>query len=170
MPSFGHVLALFLFKTRSMATLRTVSRNQLALRFRNSIPLRVGALAASSGLAGGLFYLHTGPQIAGQPVWLVAGLLYAAAIGLTAAFIYRFLPKLGPFMELTSISRLLLAGASALVPAVAVVVTTSPVLNATLIVLGAALIRVAGRARERAQAGPGFPSRSSRPAQVPGEA
>lgn len=116
----------------------------------------MAVVVGSAGFAGGVFYWHTGAHIAGQPAWLIAGLLYATSFGLTAALIFRFLPKLGPFMILTSISRLLLASASVVAPAIAVALTTSPVLNATLVVLGAVLIRAVSRASWPARTRAGF--------------
>jgi hypothetical protein len=151
-----------------MSISQTVSNSSPAFRPRDRVPLRICAIAGSAGLAGSLFYRHAGAQIGGQPAWLIAGLLYAAAVGLTAAFIFRFFPKLGPFMELTSISRLLLAIASAVSPKIAVALVTSPALNATMIVLGAVLIRAAARSGWPRRSHTGYRLRTSRPAQSSG--
>lgn len=151
-----------------MADPQTVSISVPADRLQTRVSLRISAIAGSAGLAGSLFYWPLGAHIGGQPAWLIAGLLYATLIGLTATFIYKFLPKLGFFMELTSISRLMLAIATVVSPKIAVALLTSPVLNATMVVLGAILIRAAARARWPALAHSGFQLRSKRPAQFPG--
>lgn len=151
-----------------MAQLQTVSTARLAGRFRNSTPSRILAISGAAGLAGALFYSHTEAIVGGQPVWLMAGLLYTVSIGLTATLIFRFLPKLGHFMELTAVSRLLLASAGFMVPDFAVMLTTAPLLNATMVIGGALLIRSVARAKSQAglHFGPRFLSKQQ--ADVPG--
>ncbi|MEZ5768885.1 MAG: hypothetical protein R3D80_15385 [Paracoccaceae bacterium] len=104
---------------------------------RDSARLRILAITLASGLSGALLYSHTEGQIAGQPVWLITGGLYAAMIGLCAVVIFRFFPRFGPFLGYTSATRLMLATTCALAPEVAATVTGAPLLNATLIVGGA---------------------------------
>lgn len=107
--------------------------------------MRILALAGTAGIAGALFYRAMAGSVAGQPVWLFAALLYAAAIGVTAVLTYRYAPRFGPFMESTAVARLLLAGASVAVPGIAGAMTTSPLLNASLIVGVAALLHTLRR-------------------------
>lgn len=102
--------------------------------------LRILVVAGTAGLAGALLYRGIAGSAAGQPVWLFAGLLYAAAIGFTALLTYRFAPRFAPFMESTAAARLLLAGASIVAPGIAGAMTASPFMNASLIVGGAALL------------------------------
>ncbi|MCB1355722.1 MAG: hypothetical protein KDK53_04210 [Maritimibacter sp.] len=118
-----------------------------AARLRDRDWARATAVALVSGLSGALFYAHTAGHIAGQPPWLVAGLVYAVLIGLTAAVIFRFVPRFGPFLYHTTATRIALASVAALVPDVAHRMTTSPFLNATLIVGGAFLLQALLRAR-----------------------
>ncbi len=118
-----------------------VSRLEPTPRDEKDALLRVGAVAASALLAGALFYRHTDAWVAGQPMWMFAALLYGLAIGLTAAVVFRFAPKLGPFVEYTALSRLVFAGATLPYPALAASMTASPVLNASLVVGGATLLQ-----------------------------
>jgi hypothetical protein len=168
MPHFGHVFAPFPIEEQRMATSETVSYSVTPYRRRNRVPLRISAIAGSAGLAGGLFYWHVGAEIWGQPAWLFASLLYATSIGLTAALIFRFFPNLGPFMELTSVSRLMLASASVVSPKIAIALLASPALNATIVVLGAVLIRATTGALWPAQTQSVLQIRSKQPAQIPG--
>lgn len=98
----------------------------------------------------------------------MAGLLYTVSIGLTAALVFRFLPKLGPFMELTAVSRLLLASAAFMVPEFADTLTTSPLLNATMVVVGAFLVRGAARLSLHARTRVRLRLLPKQPAQMPG--
>lgn len=112
-------------------------------------PVRVLAIAVSAGVAGALFYGHLASPAGGLPVWALAGLMYAVMVGASAAVMFRLLPRFRQFVELTALSRLLLALASIAAPDLAVAMTTSPLLNATLVVGGAMLLRGLARARHR---------------------
>ena len=102
---------------------------------------RLIAISGAAGLSGGIFYARIGSDILGLPPWLFAGLLYAAVIGLSAAIIFRFAPRFAGFVELTALSRLLIALTAAQAPDLAAAMTLSPALNATLVVAGAVAIR-----------------------------
>lgn len=113
--------------------------------------IRILALTGTAAIAGALLYRAFAGTVAGQPVWLFAAFLYAAAIGVTAVLTYRYAPRFGPFMESTAIARLLLAGASVAIPGIAGAMTASPVLNASLIVGTAAVLQTLRPARRRAR-------------------
>ena len=151
MPQFGHAFVLFSFQTQRMENGHTVP--EYAYRPRPATPLmdriwaRATAIALVSGLSGAFFYAHTPGLIAGYAPWLMAGLVYAILIGLTAATIFRFFPRFGPFLYHTTATRMMLACTAAAVPDVAQRLTTSPILNATLIVGGAFLLQALLRSR-----------------------
>lgn len=97
-------------------------------------------------------YSHVDGVVVGLPFWLFAGLLYTTAVGSSAVFIFWHLPRFSRFLELTAMSRFLLAIAATQFHALALAMTTSPFLNATLIIAGAFAIRavsevIAGRQR-----------------------
>ena len=101
----------------------------------------VCVVAGLAGVAGCLFYGHAEGSVGPAPLWLYAGTMYAGLIGASAAAIYWALPKLRHFIELTAVSRLFLALVAFLVPEIAEIMITSPVLNATMVVGGALMLR-----------------------------
>ena len=100
----------------------------------------VAVIAALSGLAGGMLYLHLDVRILGAPFWLAAGLIYAGAIGLVAAALQRLAPSLVALMTFTALSRLALAVTVVGRPDLSMTLTSSPILMATLVVAGAAML------------------------------
>lgn len=109
--------------------------------------VRVLVITAAAGLSGCLFYSHVPLQVGPLALWQLAGLLYAGMVGVSTGFIFAFLPKLRQFVEFTAMSRLGLALAATWHPEAAVRLLASPMLNATLVVGIAILLRYALRAR-----------------------
>lgn len=113
-------------------------------------------------LAGALFYARSDMSVAGLPVPLVTGTIYAAIIGPVAFAVCLFLPGFRFMLEAIAISRLGVASLAFTWPPLGVTILSSPLLNACIVVgFGVAVSRLMhGRVmRDRL---PGFAARLRR--------
>lgn len=91
--------------------------------------------------AGYLLYApYDGISVHGMPVPVYAGLLYAAGISGAGLLTCLVLPAMRFTIEAIAVGRLMLAAFVQLVPAVAVVLPTAPVTQATLIVAAGCIV------------------------------
>jgi hypothetical protein len=118
-----------------------------ALAAQRPRALRVAVLAFLAGL---LLYLGRPGQVGGLPVPLFSGLLYAAVVTPTAVATALVLPGLTALSDAVQWARLGFAAAVAAFPALLRPVADQPVLAATLVILGGAVL-VAARQRRTAR-------------------
>lgn len=94
-----------------------------------------------AGFSGMILYAQLDAMAFGLPFPLFAGILYAGIVGVSSLLICAVVPGLRHMIELVAVSRLLLAIVGLAIPALGIAVITSPLLSATLVVGGAALVR-----------------------------
>ncbi|MCV2871425.1 hypothetical protein OEZ71_03855 [Defluviimonas sp. WL0050] len=94
-----------------------------------------------SFLAGFVMYMRYDVIVMGMPMPIFTGLFYAAFIGTTATIVSLLLPALRTMIEAAAISRLGVALAAYGVPEFGLKLAMSPLLSATVIILGAVLVR-----------------------------
>ena len=97
---------------------------------------RTGLVAGLAAISGALFYSHIPATVAGIPLPLFIGALYGIAFGLATLTVSLIAPRLRFAMEAFALARLLYALAAAAVPGIAYAAITTPLLNATVVVLG----------------------------------
>jgi len=101
---------------------------------------RIAFAAMLAYPAGYLLYAHFQATALGLPVPVFAGLFYAAFVAIAACLICVFLPGLRFAIETVALSRFALASLAASAPELAKLLIGSPFVNATLVILGAALV------------------------------
>ena len=97
---------------------------------------RTGLVATLAAVSGALFYSHISATVAGIPLPLFIGALYGIAFGLATLTVSLIAPRLRFAMEAFAVARLLYALTAAAVPGIAYAAITTPLLNATVVVLG----------------------------------
>jgi hypothetical protein len=97
---------------------------------------RTGLVAGLAAISGALFYSHISATVAGIPLPLFIGVLYGIAFGLATLTVSLIAPRLRFAMEAFAVARLLYALTAAAVPGIAYAAITTPLLNATVVVLG----------------------------------
>jgi hypothetical protein len=97
---------------------------------------RTGLVATLAGVSGALFCSHIPATVAGIPLPLFIGVLYGIAFGLATLTVSLIAPRLRFAMEAFAVARLLYALTAAAVPGIAYAAITTPLLNATVVVLG----------------------------------
>lgn len=113
---------------------------RLARRLRRETRL-LGFVISLSFLAGFVMYVRYDVVVMGMPMPLFTGLLYAGFVGTAATLVSLLLPALRAMIEAAAISRLGVAMAAYGVPEFGLKLATSPLLSATVIVVGAVLVR-----------------------------
>jgi hypothetical protein len=99
--------------------------------------LVVTLLAAVSGY---LIYFRIPLELAGVPVAITAAALYAVVVGGTMFSAVIFLPSITIAMEAFAVSRLAYAAAVAAFPDFGLIALQSPLLGATIVVVGGTLL------------------------------
>lgn len=102
---------------------------------------RVFGVALLAFLSGALFYAHVDAWVGGLPLWLFTALVYSCAYGVSAVVIFNLLPRLGPFVELMAVARFMVALVASQDAGIAAQLIAAPILNATLVVVLALLLR-----------------------------
>lgn len=102
---------------------------------------RIVLVAVLGFVSGVLFYAHLDVTMAGLPLPLAAGFMYAGGGALGAAFVCLVLPGARLMIDAIAASRLLVSFAVFLMPEAGMFLLTSPMLLATLIVAGGILLR-----------------------------
>ncbi|MDI3335466.1 hypothetical protein QKW60_03520 [Defluviimonas aestuarii] len=113
---------------------------RLARRLHRETRL-LGFVISLSFLAGFVMYVRYDVMVFGMPMPLFTGLLYAGFVGTAATLVSLLLPALRAMIEAAAISRLGIALAAYGVPEFGLKLATSPLLSATVIVVGAVLVR-----------------------------
>lgn len=102
---------------------------------------RTAIAGGLAGLSGVMLYAQVDAFVWSLPFPVFAGLFYAVAVAVTCLAISTIVPGLRHLIELAAIARLLVALFGFAVPAVGMAIITSPLLSATLVVLGVFLLR-----------------------------
>ncbi len=121
---------------------------QRSSRFLSGIPRRLReerrliAFATTLAFAAGcLMYLRYNVTVFGMPLPLFTGLFYAGFIGTAVTVTTLLLPALRSLVEAVAISRFGVALAAFVSPEFGVKLIASPILSATVVLLGAFAIR-----------------------------
>jgi hypothetical protein len=101
---------------------------------------RLGLVTFLAFLAGVLFYWPSGLYVGPFHISLVTGTVYALVVGLAAASICLFLPRLRFMIEAVAVSRLLLALSVAVNPQIGPLLLTNPLMMAAVVVAGGACV------------------------------
>lgn len=140
----GHHVASVPLKDGDMVNSGSVFGRIQTLGPSSGLWLRVVTISLLAGISGCLLYSHLDTDIGVVPFWIIAGLVYAIVIGITAFIAFAFLPKLAQLVKLTAVSRLILSCAAAADAELAFSLLSSPLLNGTLVIGIAILLRALG--------------------------
>lgn len=108
---------------------------------------RLALTVSVSFLAGYLLYLPYEVAVFTVPLPIVTGACYAVLVGLSAAGICLLLPRLRYMVEMFALARLAVALAALLVPQLGWLLISSPLANATVMVMMAVLLDRGARSR-----------------------
>lgn len=101
---------------------------------------RLSFVASMAFLAGFLFYLPSGLVVAGVPLAVVTGAVYAVVVGLAAFIICAVFPAMRFMIEAVAVSRLFLSVAFLLLPKAGAIILSSPFLTALFVVGGGVFV------------------------------
>ena len=101
---------------------------------------RLAFVILLAAVSGYLLYCRAPVEIAGLPLGVVTGALYAVAVGGTSLFLCLFMPTLRFALEAFAVSRLIYASLAATFPAFGSVTLNAPLLNATIVVAGGTVL------------------------------
>ncbi len=104
---------------------------------------RAAIAGGLAGLSGTMLYAQIDAFVWSLPFPVFAGLFYAAAITVACLLISALAPGLRHLIELAAIARLTVAMIGFAVPTVGIAIIASPLLSATLVVLGIFFLRSA---------------------------
>lgn len=101
--------------------------------------LRILFVTTLAFLSGLVLYQGTPGLVLGMPVMVFTGLVYAVFIGLSSTLICLFLPGLIATLEAFALSRLTFVLLVQMFPGFWADIAAQPMLNATAVVIGAAV-------------------------------